>query len=679
MHAGMESASMNTSRTVGQQIRNGFRRQIMVTIALGVIALGGLAWTCYTARQTVALNQQNLSLKQKEVDHLAWAQNVTALWMDTDVNTLDVQMDPTLCAFGKWYESDDRRALEASIPSVADVLAKLEEPHHQLHDSAADIDRVFCRTDPELTNLLYQAKIDHLNWMKIARGRLLDGETSTLGVETNGRKCRLGQWIYSDKARRLQTDEQFSRLWQSLEDVHRQLHASGQSIDRHLADGRTEEALATFHETVEPLAGQCMDALTALQAWQVEQIAQAERARNVYRTKTLPALDKVQAGLSEATTIVDKDVAARNRRLTIEAVVALGLVVLTVAVSLATGTRNSRQITTRIIRTLRQAIARLRSEAGQVADNSEQVSTTSQSLADGASQQAAAIEETSSSLEEITSTIKSTADNARQASEMAATNTQGTRKARDLTQEALAHAQRGDRAFEEMAGTMGQMKTASEKTVKIVSSIDEIAFQTNLLALNAAVEAARAGESGKGFAVVAEEVRTLAQRSAEAAKNTASLIHEAAERAEEGVNRTESVREVFKDIAQAIETVAENTRQIAEASETQSGVIADVTRATTEQSAGISQINTGISQIDQVTQANAASAEQLAAASEELTAQAESLMDVVRALQASVEEPGHATDADDGDDLPQDEPPATRQTGPDAPWRTENRSTTSAV
>ncbi|MCP4632390.1 MAG: methyl-accepting chemotaxis protein, partial [candidate division Zixibacteria bacterium] len=240
----------------------------------------------------------------------------------------------------------------------------------------------------------------------------------------------------------------------------------------------------------------------------------------------------------------------------------------------------------------------------QVSMASQQISSASQSLSEGASDQAASLEEVSSGLEEMTSVTKQTADNAHQA--------------KILADEAGNVTENGIKSMEVLADVMKGIKQSSDDTAKIIKVIDEIAFQTNLLALNAAVEAARAGEAGKGFAVVAEEVRNLAQRSAEAAKNTNSLIEGAQKNANNGVTATEEFTTVLNEITANIRKVT--------------GLISEVSDASNEQANGIGQINTAINRIDATTQQNASSAEESAAASEEMTAQANQLQQIVGQL-----------------------------------------------
>ena len=265
-------------------------------------------------------------------------------------------------------------------------------------------------------------------------------------------------------------------------------------------------------------------------------------------------------------------------------------------------------ITRTIVTALKKVIAGLSEGSEQVSSAAGQVSSASQSLAEGSTEQAAGLEETSSSLEEMASMTKQNADNAQQANTLAS--------------EASKAADNGTTSMGKMNAAIQEIQKSSDETAKIIKVIDEIAFQTNLLALNAAVEAARAGEAGKGFAVVAEEVRNLAMRSAEAAKNTSALIEESTNNAKNGVDIATEVTKVLEEVVGGISKTSELVGEIAAASQ--------------EQSQGIDQVNTAVTQMDKVTQQNAANAEESASASEELSAQAETMNQIVRQLSTLV-------------------------------------------
>ena len=246
----------------------------------------------------------------------------------------------------------------------------------------------------------------------------------------------------------------------------------------------------------------------------------------------------------------------------------------------------------------------LTESSNQMSTAAVQVSSSSQQVAQGTSEQAAAVEETTSSLEELSSMTKQNAANAQQA------NT--------LMEDALGLINKGQDAMSRLTSAIDEIQSSSDQTAKIIKTIDEIAFQTNLLALNAAVEAARAGDAGKGFAVVAEEVRNLAQRSAEAARNTAELIEGSKANAERGVG-------VSKETGEALSEITTSSSKVAE-------LVGEIAAASNEQSQGIEQMGTAMTQVDSATQSNASNSEESASAAEEMAAQAEMLKDIVNEL-----------------------------------------------
>jgi|GEM_PF-1084449 len=277
---------------------------------------------------------------------------------------------------------------------------------------------------------------------------------------------------------------------------------------------------------------------------------------------------------------------------------------LAIAITLLVTLRTSR----RLIGSVTEIINHINGAANQILNASSQLAGSSQMLSAGASQQAASLEETSSTLEEMSSMTSRNADNANEVARLSQTATTSTAT--------------GTESLERMLKAISEIKESSDETAKIVKTIDEIAFQTNLLALNAAVEAARAGEAGRGFAVVAEEVRSLAMRSAEAARQTNQIIEDSQGKAERGVVLGEEMSTALDEIAQSIIKVNQ--------------LIKEVATASNEQAKGLGQVNTALSEMDKVTQENAASAEENSASSEELSSQAHSMAEVVADLSAIV-------------------------------------------
>jgi methyl-accepting chemotaxis protein len=235
-------------------------------------------------------------------------------------------------------------------------------------------------------------------------------------------------------------------------------------------------------------------------------------------------------------------------------------------------------------------VGEVRSGSDVIATASSQIAAGNMDLSSRTEQQASSIEETAASVEELTTTVRQNADNARQANGLAAS-------ASDV-------ATRGGAVVREVVGTMGAINDSARKIVDIIAVIDGIAFQTNILALNAAVEAARAGEQGRGFAVVASEVRSLAQRSAGAAKEIKALITDSVEKVDSGSRLVNQAGTTMEEIVHSVRRVA--------------AIMEEITAATSEQSAGIEQIHEAVSQMDQVTQQNAALVEEAAGAAQSL-------------------------------------------------------------
>jgi len=265
----------------------------------------------------------------------------------------------------------------------------------------------------------------------------------------------------------------------------------------------------------------------------------------------------------------------------------------------------------RMASALNRAVEKLNATMQEVADSaanasssSQQLAAASEAIASGAQEQAASLEETSASLEEITATVHQSADNAQQASQLASGSKDSALQGQEVVAKAIT--------------AMLEINVSSAKISDIISTIDEIAFQTNLLAVNAAVEAARAGDEGRGFAVVASEVRSLAQRSAVAAKEIKVLIQDSLRKVEAGSVLVNRSGETLQGIVGSVKRVTD--------------IVTEIAAASVEQSAGVEQVNSAMTQMDQVTQGNSAQTEELSATAEALSEQAAHLLELVGAF-----------------------------------------------
>ncbi len=601
---------------LGKKIGAGFGTILTLLCVVGVWSLLGVTGIVTNATEVIDGNKLKGLMVEKEVDHLNWANQVGQLITNDEVTSLDVQMDPHKCAFGQWLYSDSRQEAEAMVPGLAGILSRVEEPHKHLHESATEICSHYAPADLDMAGFLLESKVGHQAWEAKVSGAFLDENVSDLdGVQMDPHQCSFGKWLYgADVQAKKSHDPKFAAIWNTVEKDHAHLHNSAKSVDALMRQDEEGEALTMYMDTIAPTAHKVLHGIDEFLELDQKEVEGMLKAQEIYASKTGPSLVQVQKLLGEAGHLVSANVMTDAEMLSKAQSTKMAVSILSI-VAVILGVGLGILITRGIISALTQVMDGLDRGSEQVTVAAGQVAEASQDMADGASNQASSLEETSATLEEMAAMTKENAGNANEANE--------------LTNNLQSVAETGQGAMERMTGAIEKIKDSSDQTARIIKTIDEIAFQTNLLALNAAVEAARAGDAGKGFAVVAEEVRNLAQRSADAAKDTSELIDQSQVNANGGVEVTQEVTEILGEIVSGVSRVSE--------------LVDAVSTSNEEQSRSVGEINRAVGQLDQVTQSNAANAEESASASEELSGQARELNGMVGTLSSIVNGGGSET------------------------------------
>lgn len=595
--------------TIGRRIAVNFGMGMMM---MGLIVLAnflGMRTMIRLSSEALLSNRLDGILAQKEVDHLNWANKVQSLLTDREATTLTVETDDHKCGFGKWLYSADRSAAEQEMPALAPLLKEIEQSHRRLHDSATGIGKAFKAVDPGLPAALADIVSAHLLWADTIKDAILDKKQETKAARDPA-TCGLGKWLASKQAAafRESGSPEFQQRWAEMLTDHSALHGEAETLDLLLGKGDLAGATRRYSQSTAPLLKKMLGDLQYLRAEAAQRLAGRSEAERIFMEQTQPSLARTQELLHAIRAETKKHVISDGELLAMLARerskgTLLGLFGI---FGLLGGVVSTVYITKSISRLLQSTAAEIDEGIIQVLSASQQLAATSETVADSSSRQASSVEETSAAMKEISAMIKEDADNAAHAD--------------SLMKEANPVLREADASMQKLTASMGEMSTASLETQKIIKTIDEIAFQTNLLALNAAVEAARAGEAGAGFAVVANEVRNLAMRAAEAARNTSNLIEGTVEKIQGGAAITIETGEHFYIARQAVDKIALLLSELASASR--------------EEAKAVHQVNESIAHIDTATQENAASAEETASAAEELAGQAEGIHDKVKLLLA---------------------------------------------
>jgi methyl-accepting chemotaxis protein len=594
---------MMKNLTLRQKITASFSVILFLLFLLSFWSISGITSILRSAEDVVEGNQLVGNISERYVEHINWVHKVEELVNNDSVHTLSVQMNPEKCALGKWLHSENRRDAEKLVPSISPLLKSIESPHSALHKSAGEIADVYHQADLQRSQELERIKGDHLSWLVRLKNSVLEKQVDR-GLQLNSQKCALGKWLQSESLKNWeQQNKEVKQLLPALLEAHQALHHSGTLVKKYLENKSAEMAQRVVLKNSDVYAEKVlveMDKLIALNEREVEGF---QAAREIFSSQTLMRFHQVESLLKEIMKTTRRDVKTDSEMLH-EAGLSRQKIILSSILAVVFGFVFILLLSSRTTKRIMKVVSTLESGGEQLNVTSKQMSAASQSLAEGASEGAAGLEQVSANLQEIV--------------EAASEDTKAVKRVGGNMNAARSDLEGNVKSLEKMSEVVDAIKTSSDKTAVIIKEVDEIALQTNLLALNAAVEAARAGTEGSGFSVVAEEVRALAQRSAEAAKETSHLILNSQKSAGEGVyavNRFSAMFHGMKELVQDVHTLLE---EIAGASESQQS--------------GIKELSFSLKEMDKLTQTNASSSEEAASASEELTAQAENLKRVTENL-----------------------------------------------
>lgn len=499
-----------------------------------------------------------------------------------------------------------------------------------------------------IIDLLKDREIDHLNWTGIVQKALIN-KGKGLNVQLDPTKCKLGKFLYGDSEHAI-IEEKYPEIWGMIQNVieaHIHLHESAGIIEEDLAAGDAEKAVDIFDEVTVPalntvlssmqtaekmatekkvllkvrqkkskveqeivtLLGIIINVLVAIVLGIIISISISKQLRKVANFATSLRRGDIKARLevegSEKTEIGEMGVALNSMAETLGDKAILASQIASGDLSVDINVLSSEDVLGKalldMVENLNKMIGSICYSVQRVSSGASQLASSSEALAQGAQESAASLQQVGVAMSTMSAQTANNSENALQANKLAS-----------VAEEA---AKVGQDRMHQMSISMEQISANAVETQKVIKTIDDIAFQTNLLALNAAVEAARAGQHGKGFAVVAEEVRNLASRSAKAAAETSALIENSNKGIQEGVN-------VSEQTAVSLNEIAENVLKT-------SNLVADIANASTVQNEELAQMNTGLNQVEVVTQSNTANSEETASSAEEMASLANTLEKLV--------------------------------------------------
>ena len=541
------------------KILSGFLVVTLITIIVGAVGLYNSHTMRNTARELNQLQQEDDSIVVVLKAHYTWRQSLVETLLTGQEFT--GQLDPTKCALGLWYASDEAKRM--NDPQLLEMLAKIEEPHNFIHQQASHVVDLVKAGETEeasdyLRNSIFPKAAEVISILSDMNARYTEIITEKDSASISGANFAFNA-------------QGILILLALIVCIILALYLSNMiSLPLVAMSTYMNRASSTGDLSIDPASAAQISVLSQGK----DEIAQLSNASAAFVGRVITVSDAMKS-IAEGDLRTEVELLSENDEM---------------GKSLRTMTDN-----------LNEMFAEIKDTASQVSTGSNELADGAQALAQGATDQAASIQELSSNLTLISEKTKESADTADKTAQLAETIKE--------------NAEIGARQMDEMMAAVKHISEASQAINNVMKTIDDIAFQTNILALNAAVEAARAGDAGKGFAVVAEEVRKLAGKSAESAKDTDAMIQNSIEKAELGVR---IAGETATSLSEIVAGINESTR-----------LIAGIAKSSIEQSNSLSQVTVEIDNVALVVQQNTATAQESAAASEQMNRQAAMLQEMV--------------------------------------------------
>lgn len=578
----------------------------------------------------------NEKILEIELGHLEWANEIEELFVNNK-KRLEVQLDHKKCPFGKFLASDEAASLSKISPEIAKILEDIVPIHKKLHDSAAKINDVWAHTHQGLSLKLEKLLTAHLKWMQSVSGAIMSH--STIDVETDHTKCKLGQWLNGKQAKKIIAQwPEFAAIIEKTHAPHKALHTSVHRINQAVT---IEEKIKLYNQVIPSSYNKLEKYFDEIINLEMELEHKQHEAKEIYHNETQPALTSVVSLLSQLKDHISEHEHMLKERMDHEASTAISTIVSIVLIAIIFGITISlimiRLITRPLIETedfthklakgdfsqtleidqtdeignmvksINEMAVSLKEALKKIADGAKTLDESATSLSDVSTQMTSNSKETekrshnvASAAEEMATTMNSVAA----ASEQATVNIQNIASAIEemsaTINEISTNTSKGNQTTAEavdkskfVSDKMNVLNKAALEINKVTETISDISEQTNLLALNATIEAARAGDAGKGFAVVASEIKALANQTADATNDIAGNINGIQKTTEEAFSAIESISEIIEELSSIVSTVAT-------AIEEQSATTHEISDNVNQAALGIQDVNDNVNQISGV-------------------------------------------------------------------------------